>query len=424
MTAIRDFSTMYASMFSLVLFLILFESRLNPKKTRILTLALMGPLMAFNCILLVILGPEKMNTLLLLTCSLPSLIFFWFLAKHRDGRFFFTFCFADTLILEIIDLTAILDHFLGGTYIFTFVSRLILCPLLAFFLWKWVKPRYLEVQNSIRKGWFLFAAIALLFYAVLSMAMTIPTIITQRMEQLPAFILLLILMPVIYIHIFTTLEHQAKTHKMEEQDRILQLQVTNLRDRVEEFTASCEQSRIERHNYRHQMQTVATLLDSEQYADARAVIQEYTDVIAEPMLQRWCDHPVIDAVLAYHLHKARNKQIRVSTSLCFPKTLPVSEAELGTVFANALENAIQACETLDPNQRFLEIIVRNDPCFMFQIRNSYSGTVLLDDDDIPISRRKGHGFGTRSIVTFCENNHAYYDFKVDDSFFALRISFR
>ena len=127
MTIIRDASTMYASMFSLVVFLILFESRYPRKKTLVLTLSLMGPLMLANFALLFLLGPVVMGSLVLLTCSLPSMIFFFFLAKHRDGRFFFTFCFADTIMLEIIDLTSIADFFLGNTYIFLSVSRLILC---------------------------------------------------------------------------------------------------------------------------------------------------------------------------------------------------------------------------------------------------------------------------------------------------------
>ena len=42
MTIIREASTMYASMFSLVLFMILFESRYPKKKTFLLTIGLMG----------------------------------------------------------------------------------------------------------------------------------------------------------------------------------------------------------------------------------------------------------------------------------------------------------------------------------------------------------------------------------------------
>ena len=105
MTVLRDFSIMYASMFSLVVFMTLFESRLSKKKTVTLTLTLMVPLMIANFVLMFIVGIEKMNTLVLLTCSLPSLCFFWFIAKNRDGRFFFTFCFSDSLMLWIIDVS-------------------------------------------------------------------------------------------------------------------------------------------------------------------------------------------------------------------------------------------------------------------------------------------------------------------------------
>ena len=93
MTAIRDASTMYASMFSLFVFIALFESRLSRRKTTTLILTLMVPLMLANFLLLLIFGPSVMSTLLLVTCSLPSLCFFLFLSKYRDGRFFFTFCF-------------------------------------------------------------------------------------------------------------------------------------------------------------------------------------------------------------------------------------------------------------------------------------------------------------------------------------------
>ena len=175
---------MYASMFSLVLFMILFESRYPKKKTMTLTISLMGPLMIANFVMLLVLGPVVMSTLLLLTCSLPSLIFFWFLAKYRDGRFLFTFCFADTIMLEIIDLTSILDFFLGDTYIFMAIARLLLCPAVAYGFWKWIRPTYLNLQKKVTKGWYTFAAIALIFYVMMSLAMTVPTHITQRLDQL------------------------------------------------------------------------------------------------------------------------------------------------------------------------------------------------------------------------------------------------
>lgn len=423
MNNIRDLSTMYASMFSLVLFMILFESRLSRKRTIVLTLTLMVPLMVANFGLLLFLGPVTMSTLLLFTCSLPSLIFFWSMAKHRDGRFFFTFFFADTVMLEIIDLTSILDYYLGNTYYFMLVSRLIACPLAALVIYKWVRPVYLHVQNHVKSGWVTFTVIALMFYVILTQAMAVPTHITQRPEQLPVFLMLLILMPAIYTHILTTLHHQQITHELIRHESILQLQIEHMRTRIEEFTASDEKFKIERHDFRHKLQTVAAMLDSGKYDEAKIAVQEYSDNLQEVKIATYCVHPVLNTVLASNIQRAESHHIRVSTSISFPDHLPVSETELATVFSNALENAITACEKLPREQRLLEITVLRNPCFMFQIRNSFDGNVIFDQEDIPVSTTPGHGFGTRSIVTFCKKNNAFYEFKADSDFFALRISF-
>ena len=423
MTAIRDVSTMFASMFSLVVFFILFESRLDRKKTLTLTLTMMLPLLLGNFILLLLLGPVAMSTLLLLTCTLPSLCFFLFLSRYRDGRFFFTFCFADTLIMEIIYITAILDFYLGGGYWIMLISRLILCPVLALVVFKWMRPVYRRLQQDVKAGWGISASIALLFYIILSVEISVPTHITQRPEQLPGFLLLLFLMPVIYIHFFRTLRQQKLLHETDMQERILQLQVDNLSQRMEEFREFEQKFRIERHDYRHNLQTIAALLESGDQENARRLIHEYNGGSQQPLPERYCDKTALDAVLSSYFRKAREQDIRLSLRLAFPEELPVNETELATVFANALENAIYACEDVPVAKRHLEITVMADPCFMFQIRNSYAHPVSFDADGIPVSPRQNHGFGTRSIAAFCNKHHADFEFKADPDWFRLRIGF-
>lgn len=423
MTVLRDISTTYASMFSLVLFMTLFESRRPKKETTLLTLGLMGPLMAVNVALLFILGPTTMSTLLLLTCSLPSLIFFWLLARHRDGRFFFTFCLADTLMLEVIYTTAVLDFFLGNTYIFTVISRLILCPLVAYAVYRWVRPFYLELQNHVDKGWYVFASISLIFYMLLTLSSSVPTRITQRPEQLPAFILLLILVPVVYLHILITLRRMQLLYEAREKESILNVQVESLCSRVDEFTTANERFREERHDFRHKMRTMAALAESGQLDEVKAMASEYSEAPQESVVESYCGHAILDAVLSSYLQWARRKGIRATTKLDFPDTLQVSETELATVFANAIENAIHACEKLEPEKRFIEIKAITQPAFMLQIRNSFDGVIAFDKDGVPLSGRKGHGFGTRSIVTFCEKNNAFCEFGAEGETFFLRMMF-
>lgn len=423
MTVLRDASTMYASMFSLVLFMILFESRYPKKKTMTLTLGLMGPLMIGNCILLVLLGPVTMSTLLLLTCSLPSLIFFRYLARYRDGRFLFTFCFADTIMLEIIHLTAVLDYFLGNTYIFTAAARFVLCPLVCFAFYRWLRPTYLGIQQKVTKGWYTFAAIALIFYVLMSISISVPTHITERLEQLPAFLLLLALLPCIYAHIFSTLCHQQQTFEREAQEGILSLQVTSLLSRVEEFRAANDLLRQERHDFRHTMRAVAALAENGEYEKLKSMAKNYAEHPGEPTPESYCRHTLLDAVLSSYLQEAQRKDIRVTVKAAFPEILPVNESELAIVFANALENAIFACEKLPADQRYIEVRSITSPAFMLQVANSFDGSIAFDDDGVPLSSRKGHGFGTRSIVSFCMKNNAFYEFKVRGQEFLLKIIF-
>lgn len=404
MTLLLDISTMYASMFSLVLFMILFESRFSKKKTLGLTLSLIVPLMFINFGILIVLGPEIMSTLLLATCTLPSLAFFWFLAKYRDGRFFFTFCMADTLVLEVIHITMILDYFLGNTYLFMLIARLILCPLLALFIHKCVKPTFLLIQNSVTKGWYILTAIALTFYIVLSIFVSIPVMITERPEQLTGFILLLILLPAVYIHIFGTLGYQLELHQHLLNENILHFQVTNLKTRIAELNHADESHRTERHDFRHKIQTIADLIDRGNYDKVQTLAEEYIRAIPDYRGKHYCDHVVLDAVFSAYLRKAEAQKIQVITHINFPDVLPANESELSTVFANAIENAIHACSALEPADRLLEIKVLRSPCFMFQIRNTYGNAVTFDSNNIPVADQPGHGFGTRSIVTFCQKN--------------------
>lgn len=424
MTILRDISTIYASFFSLVLLMILFESRYPRKKAMRLTLFLMVPLLLINFVLLFVLGPQKMSTLLLLTCSLPSLVFFWILAKHRDGRFFFTFCLADTLVLEVIHATAVLDFFLGNRYIFMFAARLVLCPLLAWAVYRWVRPLYLELQSTVRKGWYIFTAIALIFYVMLSMSISVPTMITERLEQLPVFVLQLILLPTIYIHIFATLRHQQAMHKMTEQENILKLQVAGTAARMDEYSAANEKFRVERHDFRHKMQTIAGMVEKGQFAELRALALEYNENIKETQVRQYSTYPVIDAVLSSYLQKAEGKEIKVSVALSFPDPLPVNETELATVFANAIENAVNACEKLPEENREISVKAITTPHFMVQVANSFDGAVEFDKNGLPVSHEDGHGFGTRSIAAFCEKYGAFYEFKATGDAFYLRITFK
>lgn len=420
MVILRDISLLWSMVHTLVLFLFLFESRYSHKKTLFITLATMIPLMLVNLLLFILLGFEKYGVLMLATLSLPSCIVFWFLAKHRNGRFFFTFCMVDTVVLEIVYITSILNHYLSpDSYFVMFFVRLIAYPILELLVYRKLRPTYMDVQRKVKRGWGIFALIGLLFYVVITLVMTFPDSVVNRPSQLPALALLFILMPVIYLHIILTLRRQQQVFERAKQDSIMQVQVAGVLARVNELGEANEAFRRERHDFRHKLKVIASLVETKQYEELAKVLSEQEVSLSSTRVVRYCTSAIIDAALAVYIKKAELLKIPVKMGFAFPETFEVNESELATALANALENAIHACMALPESERYIEIKVICKPKFMVMVRNPYVGTLELDEKGIPQSREEGHGYGTRIIAALCEKVGGYCDFQAEDNVFTL-----
>lgn len=422
---LREISILWSLLHTLVMFFLLFEPRFSQRKTMTVSLATMIPLIAVNTGLAFTVDADTMGTLLLLTLSLPSLIIFWVLAKNRDGRFFFTFCFVDTVSLEIIFITQIVDFYVSPeTNLFMFVVRLLAFPIFEWFLYRKLRKMYLSVQEHTTQGWWSYATIGAIFYVLMTLMMTTPDAITERPAYLPAMVLVFILIPTIYFNIITTLRRQQRMHEMQEQENILRLQVHNMTSRLDDLAVADERFRQERHNLRLKMRVIANLVETKRFDDLTVLMEEYMDAIQKTHVTRYCKNAVIDAALSTFIRNAENRGIRVDFGFDFPDPIPVDPTELATVLANAIENAINACEKMPEGaDKWIEIKVLSSPGFMIKVANCYTGTVDFDDKEIPQNREDGHGFGTRSIVAFCNKHDAFYRFLAKNNVFTLYLNF-
>lgn len=202
---------------------------------------------------------------------------------------------------------------------------------------------------------------------------------------------------------------------------LLAAQVSALESRVSATRAAEEAIRIERHDLRHRLQIVAEMVEKDEKDSALSFLGAAQTRLKELKPSRWCQNLVLDAVFSSYFEQAKQQHIEVEASLAIPDELPVDAAELSTVFANALENAIHACVELPEGERRISCKCLNHPGLMFEVTNTYAGEIHLDSDGIPLSSRLGHGFGTRSIAAFCEKHGAALSFEAKDGLFRMRV---
>ena len=366
-------------------------------------------------------GLAAMGQYGVMIASVPTMLFFFIMSKHRNAQFIFIFCFSDTICIWIEFVSALIDRAMGGGGVVTFALRLISIPLLEYAIWRWLRKPYLEMTRLVRRGWLLFATLTGIIYIILVLLSVYPTTIFERPEDIPLAVTVLILIALVYATIFLVLFEQFHNLEAQERQRVLEAQTVMMCQRVEDILRAEETMRIERHDMRHQLQTVASLVqrgDYEALLDYVGLSQEKLTA-AEP--KRYCANPALDAVLVNAAVQAEQMNINMEIKIGLPEELPVDMFELSIVFANALENAIQAVKELPEDQRHIICKSVMSPRFMIEISNSYAGKVTFDQRGIPVADKPGHGIGTRSIVAFAEKHNALYRFQTENGWFKLQI---
>ncbi len=419
----RDLTAPLCIVHTLVLITIFNEFRYLKKKTALWLTCLVGPIACINVGLYLLLGSERIGQLAILTCVIPSMLAEFPLAKYRDGRYFFTFIAVCTVSTLIIGVTHILDFYLpGNRYIFMFASRFLAYPAVEWVSYRCLREPYLEVQRNVTGGWWLLTAISAMFFVAYVVMFDYPALITRRPAELPSMLLVMASIPLTYVGIFVVLFRQLDASRLREREQLLQSQVAIMQQRVDQTAQTEELLSIQRHDLRHRFSVLDGLLEQGDVAAAREYIVSTDEKLAETKPRQWCRNSVLNAVFAYYFARAEAEGIRIDAYLDFPNKLPVDVVELSTVFANALENAINAVRELPEDRRVIQCKGIHQPQVMFRVSNPYQGEVPFDEQGYPIAKEPGHGVGVRSIAAYCEKHGAFCDYEVSDGLFEVYIT--
>lgn len=395
MTVFRELSILWSLFHVLILFMLLYRSRYSRKKTVLLTGCFMGPLVALNVAGLALYGAQLMGQVFLMTCTLPSLLFFWFVSKDKKGKFFFTFCMADTVAYWITAVTNVADFYLGGQqYILMLIGRLALFPLAEWVAVRYLRKPYLELQESTAGGWGLFAGMTALYYLLLAVIGNFPAVITQRPQELPAFILILLLMPMTYATIFAALYRQLLLYRKQQRERILQEQMNVLEAQLD------NQKRIRK--MKHDMRGHAVMLSGLLAAGKTAEAQEYLKNVETEMgalSGQFCANPYLNGVFAHYGEKLERLEAQYRMDIQVgEEALP--HMELCQILTNGLENVCDALKKLREEKREVSVQMKyHKNHILIRIRNRCRDDLHVERGAMPATDKEGHdhGFGLATV---------------------------
>jgi len=417
MITLRYLSNIIIAIFLLYLLL---DSKYGKKKTLTILIPAWAGIILENFIFIYFIGYESFYLYYPLLVHLPSFVLFFIISKQRGLKLIFTLLTVIVFSIIISIMGSVFSNLFDGSILLEIVGRLITFALMYLVIKTKFRDLYLNMLNTTNKGWGLFCIIPLCAYAIFYYLYMLKTL-TYSEEGL--FIMLVSVVAITATYLIT-----MNFFRLIQEQHLQAIQQQQIRDHLEsvkrQYAAvaeSEEKMEILRHDMRHVIKNISSLLSSGDTAAALEFLSKQDTAYKKAAIKKYCENTTINAILSYYFNMLEEDGIALQYKICLPKEIGIDEMDLSTVFANALENARIAVGKLPAEQRKIEITCLYSPQFIIEISNPYDGTILMDKNNMPTSAVKGHGVGTRSIKVFADKHNAVLDYKVSEKIFQLRI---
>lgn len=132
---------------------------------------------------------------------------------------------------------------------------------------------------------------------------------------------------------------------------------------------------------------------------------------------------MVDAILNSKLSLAGQKQIHVNCKAQLPENISVEDVDLCVILGNLLDNALEACEKIPEENRFLRVyIVAHKNQLYVSIQNSAKEELNFDERHYITSKRGSHGFGMKRVQAMVEKYEGYLRLANEPGIFAAEVT--
>jgi hypothetical protein len=353
---------------------------------------------------------------------LPVFLGFVFVSKFKALKVFFVHWTLVAITTSFSVVGLIISYFFGYSREIIIIVCYILYLPTGFIIYKYIRPTFLYMMRNTDKGWLGFCIIPL-SYSVLTYSTGMynldKVIVGINIKNAVLFFTLAFSAYCLIFRFFVQTREQLL---LQNEQTLLQMQVVTAQVHLEKLKESQEKTMLYRHDMRHHLNLINSYLVANNKEAAQKYITEVEKGIESIVIEKYCSNYTVNLILYSYIAKAKSEQITVKTQINLLDKNTVSDMDLCVIFANAIENAINASKLIqNVNYRTLQILcnTKSDK-LLIQITNSYEGEVIFASG-MPVSSKENHGLGTKSIVAVVQKYNGLYSFTAEDGVFNTSI---
>jgi len=396
----------------------------TPKKLVIALVLYLSWVGIYVYMALKLLGLVMMLRLCVLMISVPAMFILYFISNFSPWQAVFIYTMQVSVSVMIAVTQTLIVSLIGGGWITDLIIRISTYFLCVFAEYKFLRKNFRLLDYLQDKSWRTLTFVPIGFTVLIFLIATYPVHYTHSLQNTIYIYAVTAVMIPVYVIIFHSLISEYNLQLAKYSNTILASQSESFQRQLEAINSTEEHIKIMRHNMRYNLIVISDMIAAGDNAGVLEYIGAVGKKLDETKEALYCSNPTANAILAYYAELAASKGIKTEVKFAIPKTLSVDIMDFTAFVANALDNAVTACSKVPEKQRRLRVrTARNKAVYIIEIANSYSGSVVFDEEGLPVSQKIGHGIGTKSISEFAKKNNAVLDYDVTEDWFKLRIVF-
>lgn len=308
---------------------------------------------------------------------------------------------------------ALLDNYISRLVSFPILPRMLFWGIVYLLLRHYAPEKDYSLSSSLWKLLLFLTCIPLTIVSTIVL-LSSPYLAPRSDTEVINFILLFVSL-LSFLGLIQTITVLSKQQKLEQKSAYMNI------NRHYYETLENQQFEVRRlkHDMANHLQTLSSLPDSEK----DDYIANLLNTTAFTQTVSYCGDSVINAVLSSKKWEMEQRGITLDLKLDIASPLPFEKMDTCSIFANALDNAIEYCTNLPADERsiHLESHVRKG-LFVFQIRNRCLDEKHLGKNTLPDttkSNTKEHGFGLKSIREIVLRHSGHMEIQTENGEFIL-----
>lgn len=178
-----------------------------------------------------------------------------------------------------------------------------------------------------------------------------------------------------------------------------------------------------RHDYHNHLQVMKAQMALENYDELEIYLDELERDLDGVDTYVKSGNLMADAILNSKLTLAKERDIRINCKVKLPEQLAVADVDLCVILGNLLDNAIEACEKIEEDKRFLRIyMIVNKSQLYISIQNGAKEELNFNERNYITNKRGSHGFGMRRVKAMVDKYSGYLNLANEPGIFAAEVT--